>query len=547
LCVLTRQPEYSPEAFIALQRQLAEQQQQLDLAEQSASILADENDRLERTNRDLALRLELATAKLAQLRAERFGARNERFENADQIALPIIGGASEETTARVVAELERVEGYLRKKTPKKHPGRNELPPELPRVTIEIEPDEDVTGLRRIGAEITEELVTVPASVYVRQYIRYKYASAEDEDGRVRIIIGQLPSRLLDKCIASDETLATLVVDKHVDHLPIYRQLKRYERLGITLAEPTVDSWQRELGLRLRPLYEAHRGALFDASYWQIDESTIRVQDRSKKGKTHQGFLWVYHDPLRHVVYFEYRRGRGRDDSRAMLDGFGGGYAQTDGYAVYEKFKERTDVIALACWAHARRKFKQALGNDKERSELALAMIQRLYAVEREAREQSLSHEERGVLRIERSEPVLALLREWLLSQRDEVAPRSLIGKAISYTLSLWAELTNYLLDGRLEIDNNWIENAIRPLALGRKNYLFAGSGEGAINVAMYRSFFGTCAMHGIDPYRWLLAVLTHLPTTPPERYHTLLPQNIDRALMSSSIEASLPETSTDPS
>ena len=541
--MLTTHSEYSPEAFLALQRQLADRQRQLAdrqrqlvLAEQAASVLAAEKCQLEIDNRDLSQRLELANARLAQFRAERYGARNERFENTDQIALPLIGGASEETTALVEAELRRVDGYLRKQQPRPHPGRNELPSHLPRVVIEIEPDEDVTGLRQIGVEITEELVTVPTSAYVRQYVRRKYVSAEDADGSVRVIIGALPKRLLDKCIASDETLATLVVEKHVDHLPIYRQLQRYQRMGLTLAEPTVDSWQRELGLRLRPLYEAHRGALFDASYWQIDESHIKVQDRSKKGKTHHGMMWVYHDPLRRAVFFEYRRGRGKDDCRQMLARFKGGYAQTDGYAAYRDFKKREDVIPLACWAHARRKFKQASANDRERSDLALAMIQRLYAVEREAREQKLSHQQRCARRIERCEPVLKLLHTWLLAEGNAVAPKSSIGNAIGYALGLWKELTNYLLDGRLEIDSNWIENSIRPLALGRKNYLFAGSDEGAINIAMYRSFFGSCAMHGIDPYRWLLYVLTHLRSTTAEKYHTLLPQNIDRALLSAPAE-----------
>lgn len=501
-------------------------------------MLAEEKCQLEHDIRDLAQRLELANARLAQFRAERFGARNERFENTDQIALPLVGGASVETTARVEAELKRVDGYVRKKQPRPHPGRNELPAHLPREVIVIEPDEDVTGLRLIGVEITEVLVTVPTSVHVRQYRRNKYATPEQADGSVRVIIGELPNRLLDKCMAAEETLATMVVEKHVDHLPIYRQLQRYKRMGLTLAEPTVDSWQRELGLRLRPLYEAHRGALFDASYWQIDESGISVQDRSKKGKTHRGFMWVFHDPLRRAVFFEYRRGRGKVDCRQMLDRFRGGYAQTDGYAVYNDFKEREDLIPLACWAHARRKFKQASENDKARSDLALTLIQRLYAVECEAREQGLSHEERGALRMERSEPVLTLLYDWLLSERNAVTPKSMIGKAISYTLGLWKELTNYLLDGRLEIDSNWIENSIRPLALGRKNYLFAGSDEGAINIAMYRSFFGTCAMHGIDPYRWLLHVLRTLASTPADQYYTLLPQNMDPARLAAAPTAS---------
>jgi hypothetical protein len=207
-----------------------------------------------------------------------------------------------------------------------------------------------------------------------------------------------------------------------------------------------------------------------------------------------------------------------------------GHLQTDGYAAYKEHKAREGIIPLACWAHARRKFFEAQDNDQARAGQALAMIAKLYDVEREARERGLDAVARRELRLEQSLPVVDAIGEWLVRALEETTPKSPIGMAVAYTVSLFSELRNYLHDGSLEIDNNLIENAIRPLALGRKNYLFAGSHEAAVNIAMYRSFFATSRLHGIDERRWLLHVLGRIATTPIDQYHTLLPQNIDRSL-----------------
>jgi hypothetical protein len=258
-----------------------------------------------------------------------------------------------------------------------------------------------------------------------------------------------------------------------------------------------------------------------------------VQDPQKKGKTHRGMMWVYSDTVKRTCLFDYQPGRAKVHCRDILDDFSG-YLQTDGYNVYEDHKARSDVIGLACWAHARRKFHEALGNDENRSLPILKLIRKLYRVEAEAREHALSYDQRHALRLECSAPVLVEIRALLDAAHDApLVPGTPIFKAVDYALGLWTELKNYLLDGRLEIDNNLTENAIRPLALGRKNYLFAGSHKGAGHIAMYRSFFGTCAMHRIDPYAWMLHVLNAIGDTPPELLHTLLPQHIDRSLLES--------------
>jgi len=260
-------------------------------------------------------------------------------------------------------------------------------------------------------------------------------------------------------------------------------------------------------------------------YRQIDESPIRVIDRARKGVTAQGWMWAYHAPLEKIILFDYRKGRSREHCRDMLEGFNG-YLQTDAHGAYTEYKARSEVIPLGCWAHARRKFDEARTSDPDRADVALALIRRLYAVESEARERGLSHPQRKELRLERSLPVLNTLGAWLATEIDRTLPKSPIGRAVRYVTALWEELQNYLLDGALEIDNNLIENAIRPLALGRKNYLFAGSHQGAEIIAMYRSFFATCQLAGHDPYAWLLFVMRKLPVTPPEAYATLLPPNV---------------------
>lgn len=480
-------------------------------------------------------RLEDQVAKLQRML---FGSKRERFtvpENQallpfvdGQMLLPFLSDTSLVKDA-VEAEIETIT-YQRKRAEKKHPGRLPLPDHLPVVEVIHEPDGDVSGMRKIGEEISDELGYEAAKLYIRRHIRPKYITEEDDQGKQRVVIAALPEHPIPKCEASVELLAQLIIDKHIYHLPIYRQLQRFEALGVSLAASTVDNWQRLSGLLLRPLYAALTVVIDTASYLQADETTIKVQDRSKKGKTHTGVMWVYHAPLLRTVIFDYQRGHGRVNCQAILSE-SRRYLQTDGNPVYAVHKARADLIALGCWAHVRRKFDEALGNDPERAGIALALIRKLYAVEREADDRTLTPEERKELRLEKSLPIVNIIGAWLSQEVAETTPRSRIGIAMRYAIKFWDELQNYLLDGSLHIDNNLIENAIRPLALGRKNYLFAGSHDGAVNIAMYRSFFGTCKLNGIDPQRWLLYVLKHIRCTPAEDYHKLFPQNIDPALL----------------
>ncbi|MBI2794038.1 MAG: IS66 family transposase [Ignavibacteria bacterium] len=291
------------------------------------------------------------------------------------------------------------------------------------------------------------------------------------------------------------------------------------------------SWQRLTAEHLRPLHAALHVQVMQASYLQVDETGLAVQDRTKQGTTHKGFLWGYHAPVQRIVYFEYQKGRGQTHCRELFDAYSG-YLQTDDYQAYHAHKARDGVIGLACWAHARRNFEKALDYDHERASTVMKLIQQLYAVEREARDGGLSHDARKELRLQKSLPLLNTISALLIHQLPDTLPKSPMGKALRYAIRLWDDLMAYLCDGRLEIDNNLMENAIRPIALGRKNYLFAGSHDAAQNIAMYRSLYATCSLNQVNPYQWTRYVLTHINSTAPVNYHTLLPHRIDKSLLS---------------
>lgn len=468
---------------------------------------------------------------VSQLQRLVYGATRERFVSdvhASQLHLGLHD--DEQAVAEAVTAMMEKISYERSKPRKKHEGRMELPSHLPVVETVIEPDEDVTGMALIGREQTDELELHPAALYVKRTTRPKYAAPMAADGSVRVVIAPMPRRPVDKLLAGTELLTTITVDKHVHHLPIDRQRKRFSMLGVNIPASTAESWQRHVAELLQPLHAALRAVILRSSYLQVDETGLAVQDRTKQGTTHKGYLWGYHAPLVKAVYFDYRKGRGQEACREMLDDFSG-YLQTDDYQAYHRHKARDGVIPLACWAHARRNFEKALDSDRTRASNALQLIQSLYNVERQARENTLTPDDRKELRLQKALPVLNSISTWLVLEYERTQPRSPIGKAIRYAMRLWDDLMAYLHDGHLEIDNNLMENAIRPVALGRKNWLFAGSHDAAQNIAMYRSLFGTCQLNGINPQHWLRYVLTHINSTAPAKYHTLLPHAIDPAIL----------------
>jgi len=277
---------------------------------------------------------------------------------------------------------------------------------------------------------------------------------------------------------------------------------------------------------LEPLYDTLKHRVLSQGYLQVDETPIQVLDKNKKGKTHRGYHWVYYSPLEKTVLFDYRNGRSRERPSILLKNFVG-YLQTDGYSVYDSFGERKSITLLNCMAHARRGFEKALDYDKPRAEYAMGMFQQLYDIERKAKQQNLTTEQRHCLRLDQALGVLNELGKWMAQTYKTVLPKSPIAKAIAYCIPRWDNLMNYLKDGSLEIDNNLAENAIRPIALGRKNYLFAGSARGAERAAMFYSFFGTCKKNDVNPFNWLKKVLEIIPEHKVNKLHELLPQNLE--------------------
>jgi transposase len=448
-----------------------------------------------------------------------FGTKRERFEAVNNPFQAVLPFDVEENTTITETVKEKISYEREKTTKREHPGRLPLPAHLPVEEIIIEPNEDTTGMVIIGKEITDELELTPAKFFIKRTIRPKYANPEQG-----IFIAEMPSRPIDKCIAGNGLLSQIMVDKFVDHLPFYRQIERFRRDKIEIKASTIDGWQTAVCKLLVPLYDELKKQVLRQGYLQADESPIKVLDRNKKGKTHQGYYWVYHSPIEKMLFFDYQHGRGHEGPEDLLKNFKG-YLQTDGYVVYDAFAKKENIILVGCMAHARRYFEKALEDDKIRASIILEMIQQLYAIERKIREEKFTHAQRHTYRLDHSEPIMLEIIKWLLGNRDLVVPKSPTGKAIHYMISRWEYIRAFMFDGSLEIDNNLIENKIRPMVIGRKNYLFAGSHNGAERAAMFYSFFGTCKLHNVNPHQWLKKVLEVISDYKVSKLSELLPQN----------------------
>jgi len=493
-----------------------------------------ERNLAERDSTILKLTADLETAKFQneQLRRMIFGSKRERFESAidsHQLALEFEPKALEIAEA-VTLEREQIRvSYLRQKPKKEHPGRMALPSHLPVVEILIEPLEDTTDMVRIGQEITEELDYTPAKLHINRIIRPKYITKEDEKGNQKQVIAQL-NRPIPKCIASAALLSMIFTDKFIFHLPLYRILKRIVQMGVPLPSSTLESWVKLGAELIRPLYAVHRLYVFSEIYQMIDESPMKVQDRDKPGVCHQGYMWVRYAPLSKSVLFEYYKSRSTKGPIDDLSTFKG-YIQTDGYSGYTYLASQQGITHLSCWAHARRYFDKALENDRDRASHVMKLIQLLYAIEALARESEMSHQQRYALRLDKSLPIINEIGQYIQQERNKVTPKSPIGKAFEYCTNRWISLQNYLTNGMLEIDSNMVENSIRPLALGRKNYLFAGSHDAAKDIAMFYSFFATCTKNDINSQKWLTYVINNINDTKASQLKNLLPQFIDKDLL----------------
>ncbi len=509
--------------------------EQTSLISEQTSLLSEQTCAIsEKTdaNSRLSAELQAERFKYEQLQRLIFGSKRERFILAsfpEQLKLEFEPKALEIEQA-VLAERETIRiAYERQKAKKEHPGRMALPSHLPVIETIIEPSEDITGMVCIGKEVTEKLELTPAKLHINRIIRPIYITKADEMGNQKQVIAELNSPI-QKCMAGSSLLAMIFTDKFIFHLPYYRIQQRMGQMGVPIPTSTFESWVKLGAGHLKPLYVVHRLYVLSQIYQQIDESPIKVQDRDKPGTLHQGYMWVRYAPLPKAVLFEYYKGRAVKEPLRDLSEFKG-YIQTDGYSGYTHLAETLGITHLSCWAHARRYFDKALQNDQQRASKVLKLIQLLYAIEALARESEMTHQQRHELRLDKSLPIINEIGAYIYAERNRVLPKSPMGVAFDYCANRWVSLQNYLKDGMLEIDSNLIENSIRPLALGRKNYLFAGNHAAAENIAMFYSFFGTCKKNDIDPQKWITHVINNINDTKSSQLKHLLPQYIDRNLL----------------
>ena len=486
------------------------------------------------------LKIALLEHENEQLKRMLFGPKRERFVsevNPAQLSLEL--GLDPPLEAEVKLLEQEVAAHTRSKPGRKKAkpiGRQPWPAHLKRREITLLPDCDLAGMKKIGEHRTEELDYIPAQPFVRVFVRPIFAdpAPDPETQKTRVVCAELPPRIIAKSSIGPGMLATIVCDKFLDHLPISRQLKRYQRLGVKIAASTIGNSLRLLAEQLFPLAQALQKEVFEAVYLQADETRIQVLDpthnlpKAKKkkppGKTHRGYFWSYYDPLSKLCWFEYCPGRGKQYPKAALEDFAG-KLQTDGYAAYDQFAHSQTILLIGCLAHVRRKFFEARTHDPSRAGKALDFIKQLYAIEQQAREDKLDFDQRFDLRQQKARPIWQEFSTWLEEQLPEVLPQSAIGKAIAYAMNRKPYIERYLDDGILQIDNNLVENQIRPIALGRKNFLFTGSEEGAKRAAMFYALLASCKQNNIDPFTWLHDVLLTLPNHPISQIDQLLPHN----------------------
>jgi transposase len=468
------------------------------------------------------LKIDQLTHEMAILKRWRFSRRSEQLDPTQR---SLLEESIDEDLEAIGLEIEALRGQpQRPKPPKDKPRRTALPAHLPRREIRHEPEHTVCScgckLERIGEDVSEKLDYIPGVFQVERHVRGKWVCRCCE----RLIQAPVPAQIIDKGIPTAGLLAHVLVSKYADHQPHYRLEGILERADVAVPRSTLGQWTGACGVQLAPLRQAMKAALLSRTVLHADETPVPML-KPGLGHTHRAYLWSYgttqFDELPLVVY-EFTESRAGHHARAFLGDWSGKLV-CDDFSGYKALFGR-GVIEIGCMAHARRKFHEL--HENQRSEIAaeaLVFYGLLYDIETEAREQRLEAIGRQRLRQEHARPVADHLREWLIRQRSKVPDGAAPAKAIEYSLGRWKALTRYIDDGDLPIDNNWLENRIRPVALGRSNWLFAGSLRAGQRAAVIMSLIQSAKLNGHDPYRYLKDVLERLPTQPASRIDELLP------------------------
>jgi len=459
---------------------------------------------------------------LADVKRMIFGQKSERHiagqSDANQTALELGLTANQQSL-----QTSTVETHTRTKkhiAQSNHPGRSPLPAHLRRVDITVEPQQDVTDMVVIDTEVTEELEYKEAELFVKRYIRHRYAP---KNGAGAPVIAPLPYRPIEKGRPGPLLLAYLIVSKFVDHLPLYRLRRKFKRLGVVIAESTLSDWVIASAEALRPIHALIVEQIKASHYLQVDETQIRVlnSEKNKKGNNKLGYLWPCHAVEEKLACFYYYPSRNKQVANEILDGFAG-LLQTDGYKGYTDVVQKAEITHLGCMAHARRYFEKALSNDRARAERALKYFRVLFAVESTTKD---NREKRSLRRKRFSEPIMQSFKQWMYQQVEHTLPKSSLRKAINYSLNNWDALRMCLQHSEAQISNNLVENIIRPVAIGRKNYMFAGSARAAETIAMLYTIVASCKLNGVDPQTYIATVLEKIHGWKEKDLHQLLPVN----------------------
>ena len=376
--------------------------------------------------------------------------------------------------------------------------------------------------------ITESLVLVPQKMYIRRIVRHKYvlktSLQQAYPERQVFEVASLPPAPIHKCMASESVLADILVQKFVYHLPFYRVIQKYREMGVTVSDSTLGGWYAAVCEKLKVLYDKLKSDILSCPYIQVDESTIPVID-NEKSKTRKGYMWCVRDASGAGVFFHYDMGsRGTQVALSLLKDYQGAI-QSDGYDVYNKFTGMEGKTMLGCWAHARRKFVEAMKENERLASEALVYIGDLYHIETLAT--GLSDQERMEMRRVKAYPQIRSFEEWMQAKYFDPSMGPLMRTAIEYTFKRLPKLSMYVTNGSWHIDNNGVENAIRPLAIGRKNYLFCGSDASAVRASMIYSFIATCKANGVEPREWFEDLIRRIPEYENGRSDVthLLPKN----------------------
>ena len=481
----------------------------------------------------LNARIKELTAQVAWLNRQLFGRKSEKLHVIDPSQLDLFAGMLPENAQQIAdAHDEAVEKIIKTREGRRQEKKNRIMMEdLPVLEqVILTPDNlDRNLYKKIGEEVTRVVEHKPGQLYIKEIIREKWGLKDNTSiapkGMGGVLIAPMPLLPIYKGIAGASLLAEILLQKYEYHMPYYRQIKQYSHLGMKgLTESTVDGWFKQTMELLKPLHEALKSEVMKSDYVQADETTTPVINKDTH-KAAKEYLWMVRAVMERLVLFHYDRG---SRAGAVIESLANrcnfkGYLQCDGFAGYETaFKTNPDVHLVNCMVHIRRHFEQALDENPLVAEHGLKEIQHLYKVEHMCDDANMTPEERKAKRQELSKPIMEAMKLWMETEGVKYSESSQIGKAITYAYTRWGNMMRYLEDGRLLPDNNLAENEIRPVTLGRKNYLFCGNHEAAQNMAVVCSLLATCKNHDVNPRLYLNDVISQMPYHTKASYEELL-------------------------